>query len=52
MIRDGVYDTISYQEAMFWGDNLDDDWYHMHIKSCLVTLHNLTGVILAYVLDE
>jgi hypothetical protein len=24
MFRDDVYDTISYQEAMFWGDDLDD----------------------------
>lgn len=46
MFRGDVYDTISYQEAMFWGDDLDDEWYHMHIVSCLDALHNLTSVIL------
>jgi hypothetical protein len=25
MFRGDVYDTILYQEAMFWGDDLDDD---------------------------
>jgi hypothetical protein len=35
-----------------WGEDLGDDWYHMHIDSCLGALHNLTCVIFAYVLGE
>ena len=52
MFRCDIYDTISYQEAMFSGDDLDDDRYHMHIESCLGALHNSTSVILAFVLNE
>jgi len=35
-----------------WGDGLGDDLYRMYIESCLGALHNLTGVILAYVHGE
>ena len=35
-----------------WGDDLGDDRYHMYIESCLGALHNLTSVVLAYVLGE
>jgi len=35
-----------------WGDNVGEDRYHMHIESSLGALHNLTSVILAYVLGE
>ena len=47
MFRGDVDDTFVSS-----GDNLDDDRYHMHIESSLDALHNLTDVILAYVLGE
>ena len=47
-----VFDKGDYDIVVFWGDDLDRDRYHMHIESCLGALHNLTNVILAYVLGE
>jgi len=51
MIRGDVYDTISYQEAMFWGDDLDDDRYHMHIESYLGALHTFGEVVKCVIFD-
>jgi len=46
MFRGDVYDT-----NVSWGDDLDDNRYHVHIESCLGALHTFCDVVKCVIYD-
>jgi len=57
-IQNEVIEYFVFKTRWLWyfccikGDNLVGDWYHMHVGVGLGALHDLTRVIIAYVLGD